>query len=208
MERPSFFSSGALRWRVPLPPAPPAWLQAELANRLVLLLNHVLQQEPEAMQRLRRHSGQRIHVALGALAAWLPLGPTVRWRVTPAGLLALDDRDDAPDLTLTLQEPGPKALVERALQGDKPAVAIAGDVQLAAEVAWLIDHVRWDLEDDLARLVGDAAAHTLVTWGRRVAQALRTQLLPRARALAERAAPRGGADPRATTTTPDGGAAA
>ena len=105
-------------------------------------------------------------------------------------------------------QPADAALVERALQGDKPAVAIAGDVQLAAEVAWLIDHVRWDLEDDLARLVGDAAAHTLVTWGRRLAQALRTQLLPRARALAERAAPRGGADPRATTTTPDGGAAA
>jgi ubiquinone biosynthesis protein UbiJ len=34
-------------------------------------------------------------------------------------------------------------------------------VQLAAEVNWLVDHVRWDLEDDLARVIGDVPAHTM-----------------------------------------------
>ena len=41
-------------------PAPPAWLRAELHNRLVLLLNHVLQQEPQAMDRLRRQQGKAL----------------------------------------------------------------------------------------------------------------------------------------------------
>lgn len=39
---------------------------------------------------------------------------------------------------------------------DKPAVSIEGDVQLAAEVAWLVDNLRWDVEEDLSRLIGDA----------------------------------------------------
>lgn len=172
-------------------PAPPAWWLDELRNRVVLLLNHVLQQEPEARARLRRQAGKRITVRAPTLlpAAWqAAVGDALRLQVTAAGLLALA-RDAAPDdLTLTLQEPSPLALLQRALAADKPAVAIAGDVQLAAEVAWLIDHVRWDVEEDLARLVGDALAHTWVQAGRRLAQALRAHVLPRVRALAERAA--------------------
>jgi hypothetical protein len=54
-------------------------------------------------------------------------------------------------------------------------VRIEGDVQFAAEVNWLVDHVRWDAEEDLSRLIGDAPAHT-IAWGigRGMAQALRT----------------------------------
>jgi ubiquinone biosynthesis protein UbiJ len=43
---------------------------------------------------------------------------------------------------------------------------------LAAEVNWLIDHVRWDIEEDLSKLVGDAAANTLVSMGRQAFQAM------------------------------------
>ncbi len=46
-------------------------------------------------------------------------------------------------------------------------------MQLAAYVNWLVDHVRWDVEDDLARIVGDAPAHTLGLVARRMAQVLR-----------------------------------
>jgi len=46
-------------------------------------------------------------------------------------------------------------------------------VQLAAEVNWLVDHVRWDIEEDLARVLGDAQAHTLAQAARGLATALR-----------------------------------
>ena len=46
-------------------------------------------------------------------------------------------------------------------------------MQLAAEVNWLVDHVRWDVEDDLARAIGDVPAHTIATGARRVVEALR-----------------------------------
>ena len=37
----------------------------------------------------------------------------------------------------------------------------------------LVENVRWDLEDDLARVVGDGPAHAVSGVARRVAQALR-----------------------------------
>ena len=62
---------------------------------------------------------------------------------------------------LTVTDESPLVLLQTTLRGDKPAVRIEGDVQLAAEVNWLTEHVRWDLEEDLARVIGDVPAHTL-----------------------------------------------
>ena len=45
------------------------------------------------------------------------------------------------------------ALLGTVARGEKPAVTIDGDVQLAAELAWLSDNLRWDVEEDLARLI-------------------------------------------------------
>jgi len=150
-------------------PGPPVWLQAECRNRLVLLLNHVLQQEPAAMQRLQRQCGKTVRASWGPVVVWL--------QATPAGLLGEAPGDNAPDLQLVVNELSPVQLVGKWLQGDKPSVDIQGDVQLAAEVAWLVDNVRWDVEEDLSRWMGDAAAHTMVQWGRGMVDALRGLLL-------------------------------
>jgi ubiquinone biosynthesis protein UbiJ len=144
---------------------PPEWVVDETVNRLVLFLNHVLMSEPEAMARLARQKGQRIELVWERVQ--LQLSPT------PAGLLERG-RFDGFDLRLTVTEDSPIALVSALARGDKPKVRIEGDVQLAAEVNWLIDHVRWDAEEDLARLIGDAPAHRLVQAARQVLAALRS----------------------------------
>jgi ubiquinone biosynthesis accessory factor UbiJ len=95
-------------------------------------------------------------------------------------LLDLAPGDALPDLTLTLTEESPWQLAQAALRGDKPPVRIAGDVQFAAEINWLVDHVRWDLEEDLSRIVGDAPAHAMGEAARRVALALRQFARPAA----------------------------
>jgi ubiquinone biosynthesis protein UbiJ len=84
-----------------------------------------------------------------------------------------DTAGKAADLVLRVSESSPVELAKSVLQGDKPAIRIEGDVQLAAEVNWLIDHVRWDPEEDLARLIGDAPAHTLAQTAKRAVEALR-----------------------------------
>ena len=77
------------------------------------------------------------------------------------------------DLRLTVTETSPLDMLSTLARGDKPRVRIEGDVQLAAEVNWLIDHVRWDPEEDLARLIGDAPAHTLAQMAQRVMAGLK-----------------------------------
>ena len=150
---------------------PPAWVVDESVNRLVLFLNHVLMSEPEAMARLARQNGQRIELVWDRIQ--LQLTPT------PAGLLERG-RFDGFDLRLSVTEESPVSLASALARGDKPKVRIEGDVQLAAEVNWLIDHVRWDAEEDLARLVGDAAAHSLAQAARKAMQALRGFVAQRA----------------------------
>lgn len=132
---------------------------------MVLFLNHVLMQEKEAMDRLVRQKG-RI-----ARAQWRAYSMALV--ITPAGLFNLAPETAVPDLQLHITETSPIALAQTALRGDKPSIRIEGDVQLAAEINWLVDHVRWDVEEDLARIVGDAPAHTMAQVARRAAQALR-----------------------------------
>ena len=148
-----------------LPFEPPAWAVQEAHRRMVLLLNHVLMQEPQAMERLVRQEG---HVVL------------VHWRsfpfkvlITPAGLLDLAADGANADLKLVVTQESPLDIAQALMQGAKPTVRIEGDVQLAAEINWLADHVRWDVEEDLARIVGDAPAHGLCQAARSVGQALR-----------------------------------
>lgn len=143
----------------------PVWAVDEVQRRIVLLLNHILMQENEATSRLVRQKGRVV------LMQWRSIA--IKLVATPAGLLDLAPTDAKPDLVLSVTEESPLALAQAALRGDKPAVRIEGDVQLAAEVNWLAEHVRWDLEEDLSRVIGDAPAHSLGQAAKGLAQSLR-----------------------------------
>jgi ubiquinone biosynthesis protein UbiJ len=151
---------------------PPEWAILEAQHRIVLLLNHVLMQEKEAMSRLARQKGRVV------LFQWRDIH--FKLLATPAGLLDLANPDLPSDLSLSITETSPFALVQSALRGDKPAVRIEGDVQLAAEVNWLTDHVRWDVEEDVARILGDAPAHAMAQAARRMVESLRQFMASRA----------------------------
>lgn len=152
-----------------LPFTPPDWAVEETQRRIVLLLNHVLMQEPQATERLVRQKGRSV------LVQWQQFYFKVL--ITPAGLLDLAPSGGRSELVLTLTQSSPLALFQDWVQGAKPAVRVEGDVQLAADVNWLTDHVRWDVEADLARIVGDVPAHMLVSNARKVAQALQQFVL-------------------------------
>ena len=146
-------------------PQAPQWLVSEMHPRLVLFLNHVLMQEKEATDRLVRQKGRIARVQ------WRQY--SVALLVTPAGLFDVAPEGAAPDLMLEVMETSPFSLAQTALRGDKPSIRIEGDVQFAAEINWLVDNVKWDVEEDLARLIGDVPAHTVAKVARTAAQALR-----------------------------------
>ena len=178
--------------RVAAGPQPPQWLVHEVQQRGVLFLNHVLMQEQEAMDRLVRQKGRIARVQWRAYSMALV--------ITPAGLFNLAPETAVPDLRLEITETSPLALAQTALRGDKPTIRIEGDVQLAAEINWLVDHVRWDVEEDLARVIGDTPAHTVAQVARRAAQALRQFVS--ARMSPAGAAPASAATASATTVVP------
>lgn len=145
---------------------PPAWAVDEVQHRLVLLLNHVLMQEPEATARLARLKGRVVRLQWRALSLTLV--------ATPAGLLERSQADTVADLSLLVIDESPLSILQNALNGGKPNIKIEGDVQLAAEVNWLADHVRWDVEEDLSRLMGDAPAHAVVSMVKQIADGLKS----------------------------------
>ena len=153
---------------------PPPWLVQEVQHRTVLLLNHVLQQESAATERLARQRGRMVHVQ------WRHFYMSLQ--VTPAGLFDIAPYGATPDLRLEITQESPLDLAQVVLRGDRPAVRIDGDVHFAGDIQWLADNIRWDLEDDLARVLGDVPARMLAEGARWAAQALRQFVGSRANA--------------------------
>ncbi len=158
----SFLESIAARFQ------PPAWVVDEAQQRLILFLNHVLMQEKEAQDRLARKKGSVLHVRWGLFA--------INVCITPAGLLDRALAAAKPDLLISVADASPVVVLQSALAGKPPPVKIEGDVQLAAELGWLAENLRWDVEEDLSRVLGDIPSHALVDAGQRVLAALKSFL--------------------------------
>ncbi len=155
-----------------------ALLAPALAERLTLLFNHVLSGEAVATDRLRAHSGATLSLTLTGWPALLPAPPVLAWRVTPAGLLEWCGAPGpaAPDLAVQLDAGNPALVMARALAGEAPALQIEGNAQLAADVNWLLQNLRWDVAADLDRVFGPQVAQPLHQVGRMLAAGLRNAL--------------------------------
>jgi ubiquinone biosynthesis protein UbiJ len=129
-------------------------------------INHVLSSEPWATGELARHAGKTILLKL-------PVGDLC-FEITPAGLLAVSEASDTSSLVL---EVSAKALSELAGSTGSlreqafKAVKITGDADLAQLLGRLVGQVRWEYEEDLARLVGDAPANFAVRQGKKFVSA-------------------------------------
>ncbi len=129
-------------------------------------INHVLSSEPWATGELARHAGKTILLKL-------PVGDLC-FEITPAGLLAVSEASDTSSLVL---EVSAKALSELAGSTGSlreqafKAVKITGDADLAQLLGRLVGQVRWEYEEDLARLVGDATANFAVRQGKKFVSA-------------------------------------
>ena len=144
-------------------------------ERLTLLANHVLAAEPVATERLRAHVGRSIELHFTGWPALLPPLPATAFRVTPAGLLewCAAEVPAEPDLRVTVDAGNPALAVAQALAGTRPQVDVAGDAAFAADLNWLFDNLRWDVQDDLARIVGQAPAREIARIASGVAAGMR-----------------------------------
>jgi ubiquinone biosynthesis accessory factor UbiJ len=162
-----------------------ALVEPAVLERLTLLVNHVLSAEPIAVQRLCLHAGKRLHIELMDWPSLLPAPPAVVFQVTPAGLLewpgdAEPANGDPAELQLRVGAANPAMLLVTLAVGERPDIAVQGEAQFAADVQWLADNLRWDLEADLARLLGPLPARQLARLGAALASGLRRYVSPAA----------------------------
>ena len=65
------------------------------------------------------------------------------------------------------------------MQGERRGVTVSGEVALAAAVNWLFENLRWDLGDELTRIVGAAPAQMLEQAAMAARAAIAKLLAPR-----------------------------
>jgi ubiquinone biosynthesis protein UbiJ len=124
-------------------------------------LNHVLRSAPLAMERLRRHAGRTAAFHVGPVT----LAFTVQTNGEVTAALPTATRD----LTVRVSP----FLLPRLAARDEAAyreIEMQGDMELAHEVSFLARHLAWDVEEDLSKVVGDIAAHRMVSGARDLAR--------------------------------------
>jgi len=117
-------------------------------------LNHLLEAEPWARERLAPFAAETLELRAPPL-------PGLRFAVTADGRLVPAGAEAAASLVVTVR---PDALAA-AVKGEDHllrSIDVAGNARLAGEVMFLVRHLRWDVEEDVSKFVGDAAAHRLV----------------------------------------------
>ncbi len=144
-------------------------------ERVTLFLNHVLGVEPVAMQRLQKHAGRSVQIEMQGWPGVLPPLPPTGFFITAAGLLewAAGEAPSSPDLRVSIDASNPALAAMQALSGARPRVEVSGDAALAADLNWLFDNLRWDVQDDLANLVGPVPAREITRLGGGIAAGLR-----------------------------------
>jgi ubiquinone biosynthesis accessory factor UbiJ len=169
-----------------------ALAERSVMERVVLLVNHVISAEPVAMERLKANAARTIRIEFEGWPALLPTPGPLAFRITPPGLVEWIDEPGpmTPDLRVAIEVPNPALALARLVVGERPAISVDGNAAFASDVNWLIENLRWDIQDDLARIVGDAPARELGRFGNAVAKALR-EGAKKLDAFARRAEPSG-----------------
>lgn len=126
---------------------------------LIPALNHILAGEGWARERLRGFSGQRLRISGGPLAIDLA--------IDSEGLFAPADpaAGASPAVTIELPADAPFRFLSGGREAVFSAARLTGTADFAETLAFVFRNLRWDVEDDLSKVVGDIAAHRLIGAG-------------------------------------------
>lgn len=130
-------------------------------------LNHLLAAEGWAQARLRPFAGQRARFRIGPVVQTLTVG-------SDGSLLPCPDTP-SPDVTVSL----PGTAFRHLLTDPSSLFAsahIAGSADFAETLGFVVRHLRWDVEADLARVIGDIPARRLSLGAHRAARHGRSAL--------------------------------
>lgn len=124
-----------------------------LTSPFAAAINHLLTQEPWARERLVKHAGKVARMDAGPVA--------VQWKVAPDGMLQAASSDESANVTIRVKLSDLPLIVQNREHAFS-YVKVEGDADFADTISQLSQTLRWEVEEDLSRLVGDIAATRLV----------------------------------------------
>ena len=127
-----------------------------LERVIVMPVNHLIGDSPWAGERLRQHAGAHVGIKAGGLMISL--------QIDSDGLLQPGDAGIPADVCVELPGDFPaRALVDRSSL--MSTARLSGAVDIAETLAFVFRNLRWDLEGDLASVLGDIPARRLTLSG-------------------------------------------
>jgi ubiquinone biosynthesis protein UbiJ len=135
------------------------------------VLNHLLGQAAWARTKLVPFGGRR---ACFVMPPW-----QLDFVVSDEGLFQpTAEQETQADVIVTLPAESP-LLAFQGIDRVMAAAHVTGNAEFATELSFVLRNLRWDAEEDLARVVGDIAAHrivrgasTVANWQKRTAENL------------------------------------
>lgn len=130
------------------------------ANVFLASANHLLAPANWARERLQPHAGRTGRLVLKPLLE-------IDFSVSGDGHLASWVSEDPPDVVLELSFAELPRLLEAGTSAAMRHVRIEGNAEFADAIGFVFRNLRWDAEEDLARVFGDIAARRITTAVRR-----------------------------------------
>jgi ubiquinone biosynthesis accessory factor UbiJ len=134
----------------------------------VPVVNHLLRQNSVCQRHLKAQAGKVLALRLSSMVLCLT--------IQNDGFVLLAPNSTLADVTISLKMSALMPLIlgwafaspsqkQQTMQKIMALATLEGDAELAACVSYLVNHLRWDLEDDLSKIFGDSAAVGLMRLG-------------------------------------------
>ena len=115
-----------------------------------LVLNHVLSQNDWMSSRLKKFHNKTILIKISELSIF--------FKVNKKGLLEHISQVKDPDASISMPI---NSFINQIIHKENKGITIKGDIDLAKEVSEILKKTKWDVEEDLSKIIGDVAANRL-----------------------------------------------
>ena len=119
-----------------------------------IVLNHVLSQNDWMSSRLKKFHNKNILIKISEISMF--------FKVNKQGLLEHISQVKNPDASISMPI---KSFVNQIIHKENKGITIKGDIDLAKEVSEILKKIKWDVEEDLSKIIGDVAANRLGVMG-------------------------------------------
>lgn len=121
----------------------------------LIVINHILSQNDWMGTKLKNFKGKNILIKISELEMF--------FKVNDEGLLVLNDEKVLPDASILMTL---NSFFNQIINKKNKDITIQGDIDLAKEVSEALRKIRWDVEEDLSKIIGDIAANKVGRLGK------------------------------------------